>query len=1833
MKKIFPLLLCFLSLSMQLMAIEPEKPEGTGDTCVDPWLIATPGNLVWYAQRNNSGEQYSMFAKLTADIDLGDDQTMLGTSENPYWAEFDGNGHSITVNYTATEDYTALFRYVKGATIKNLHVKGNISTGYPYAGGMVAYNAGGLSIENCQCSVTITSTFTTAQEGFHGGIISYNNGTEYLTDVLFDGKLLGPNATNCGGMIGLSKFIVFDQNDKLKNCLFCPQEVTFSTTGACTFCRDEEFRDLDATNSYYSTAFGEVQGTEASASQLSSGEICYTLNNGGSNWYQTIGTDTYPVLDNTHATVYGGLDACPTGSTYSNKTHDLADSRYVDAEGYVYQDCNNEGCTGKLLTDAMVEAEYDETNDCYIINSLPNLLWLANQVNNGNTAINGKLGKDIDMRSSQTMIGTSTNKYAGTFDGGNYTINVNYTATENNTGLFRYVDGATIKNLKTAGAISTGYKFAGGVASYVAGATTINNCQSSVTITSTFTEDKEGTHGGIVGDNEGELTLSNSLFTGSLVGSYAKNCGGLVGWTASKATITGCWFKPSNVTFSSTNSYTMSRGNNVTVNHSYYTSAFGKTQGTATTESTLVSGEVCYNLNGGVTDGTQAWYQTLGTDDAPVFNDNTHGTVYGGTTQCPLNTYSNTNSSHALSSEDGISHCTNNGCTYVEYQAAQQDDSGYYLIGNKGNLIWFANQVNNGQITIKGKLTQNIDLGNNQTMIGTAGNPYCGTFDGDFHTITVHYNTSADYTALFRYSGKDGDYSAYATINNLNVAGTIETSAKYAGGFAASAYGIQMHRCHSSVDITSSVDGECCSSGFVAYDPYGSTLTNCLFDGSLTGENAYDWTGFTCTNNHEPIVSSCLFVPSAINISTTGTSHIMVSWKGGAVTTYSGSNTYYIMPKTYSGNITLNADDTNSTSATSEELSFGHVCYGLNGGVTDGTQIWYQTIGTDACPVYDSTHGTVYRKEHVCTAPAASDYSNAAIPTVYDQDGIYTCENCNTAFYQPCEYDGSTYYLISNLGNFIWFANKVKYGNNGLCGKLTADIDFGDNQTMIGTGDYWYAGTFDGDGHTITVKYVASEKHVGIFRYASGSTIQNLRTSGSINTDYQSVGGIVAYANGVNIINCECCVAITSTWDGDAYAGGIVGQGSAVTFTNVVFSGKLLCGTCSVVGGFIGTDVSGSTFRNCLFIPSEAKAGNSSNVYTFGKASTVSNCYYTNQLEGTFQGSKAYSDLLENGEICYELNNSVSDGTQAWYQNLNNGLTVDAYPVPFNTHGTVFKGDDACPSTRAYSNISHDLAYVNGYNRCQREGCAYHELVPFSITGNEYSRIQFDKIENTAGSITVELEYTGDPSRTEWLSYTYGDYLPLSQNETVYFRAKETDGKNTTFSVDNSNYIKFSITYGSVSTNGNVMSLLSSDLDATMPAYAFYGLFKDCTALTKAPDLGSESLSANCYHNMFSGCTGLTTAPELPATTLAESCYTRMFYGCTGIKSAPALPAEKVEKYSYREMFSGCSALETPPVISANEMGESSCYYMFSKCTSLKTPPALPAMTLASSCYYYMFSGCTALTSLPELPATTLAENCYRLMFDGCTNLKVNTLGLGTAWSIPASATTASNWNTKMFQNTGGNFTSNPEIGTTYYVLDKPYTREMSNNWGTLVLPFDIDYDAENTDYKLYYLSAASSDALTFTEYTSQTIAAGTPVVVKKLSGDAIEIEPASNSTFSTTITPSTTCTGWTMNGTYKELTGQTGMYFIAQNKFWWAESPISIAPFRAWFTTTSENAKSMTIQVADDSEVEAIGEITADGEVNFYDTPIYNIGGQRLNTPQRGQINIINGKKYLLNK
>lgn len=145
-------------------------------------------------------------------------------------------------------------------------------------------------------------------------------------------------------------------------------------------------------------------------------------------------------------------------------------------------------------------------------------------------------------------IGNSSTKFSGTFDGKNHTIS-NLKTSGQYSGLFGYVNGATIQNLTVNVTNNAGATSAGGLVGAVNGTTTIRNCTVNGTIS--------GTHqvGGFVGfaqgvyqDNtlvlpcnltiEGGINNATVTTTSQASDNNRTSAGGFVGYVNAGATVT-----------------------------------------------------------------------------------------------------------------------------------------------------------------------------------------------------------------------------------------------------------------------------------------------------------------------------------------------------------------------------------------------------------------------------------------------------------------------------------------------------------------------------------------------------------------------------------------------------------------------------------------------------------------------------------------------------------------------------------------------------------------------------------------------------------------------------------------------------------------------------------------------------------------------------------------------------------------------------------------------------------------------------------------------------------------------------------------------------------------------------------------------------------------------------------------------------------------------------------------------------------------------------------------------------------------------------------------------
>ena len=212
-------------------------------------------------------------------------------------------------------------------------------------------------------------------------------------------------------------------------------------------------------------------------------------------------------------------------------------------------------------------------------------------------------------------------------------------------------------------------------------------------------------------------------------------------------------------------------------------------------------------------------------------------------------------------------------------------------------------------------------------------------------------------------------------------------------------------------------------------------------------------------------------------------------------------------------------------------------------------------------------------------------------------------------------------YEISTAAELAWFRDYVNGGKLSVCAKLTADIDLKDfchaadaskeeqSWEPIGNGSKRYAGTFDGNGHTISNLYIKVQRRgVGFFGYmeygtiknivfdnaqventgnnypftgivvgAAFGTLQNLKTlkNCSVKSSVRALGGI-AGAITQSCSNLENNATVSGIYE----VGGIAGSFSQYTLSSCVNNGMVTENSSGECGGIVGF-LSSGTIEDC----------------------------------------------------------------------------------------------------------------------------------------------------------------------------------------------------------------------------------------------------------------------------------------------------------------------------------------------------------------------------------------------------------------------------------------------------------------------------------------------------------------------------------------------------------------------------------------------------------------------------------------------------------------------------
>lgn len=253
------------------------------------------------------------------------------------------------------------------------------------------------------------------------------------------------------------------------------------------------------------------------------------------------------------------------------------------------------------------------------INSADDWTVFAKMVKSGMTTLNASLTTDIEVTDG-TMIGegttssgaSNTRAYEGTFDGGGHTITfTNVETTTQATAPFRFVNGATIKKLHTTGSMSSTMNVMGGIVGFAQGSTKIQDCRSSINLTTSDTSN-DATIGGMLGlgdDSPTAITIQNCMYTGHITGDHGIS--GMVGYlrNGKDATISSVLYAGRTTYTGESNLRNIQRANaDPTMTACYYVEAVGNNdQGAQATLTQQISGALAYSLQNG--QGEQHWGQ------------------------------------------------------------------------------------------------------------------------------------------------------------------------------------------------------------------------------------------------------------------------------------------------------------------------------------------------------------------------------------------------------------------------------------------------------------------------------------------------------------------------------------------------------------------------------------------------------------------------------------------------------------------------------------------------------------------------------------------------------------------------------------------------------------------------------------------------------------------------------------------------------------------------------------------------------------------------------------------------------------------------------------------------------------------------------------------------------------------------------------------------------------------------------------------------------------------------------------------------------------------------
>lgn len=687
-----------------------------------------------------------------------------------------------------------------------------------------------------------------------------------------------------------------------------------------------------------------------------------------------------------------------------------------------------------------------------------------------------------------------------------------------------------------------------------------------------------------------------------------------------------------------------------------------------------------------------------------------------------------------------------------------------YLISSAADWNTFAANVNSGY-SYSGKfvkLTSNIGTAEIPvtTMVGDLVDAvyysFKGTFDGDNHTLTFHYNYTEpssqhlNRVAPFRYING-------ATIKKLRVAGDINMDKPNAGGLFCvnDIYNDSRSNiidCIVSVNITGYKDY---CGGFAAVAS-NTTFTRCVYNGRLN-IGRYSG-GFSAQGNKKTIIDNCLCAPTA-GSEIYSRSGNFVNEKNAVIT-----NSYYTLLPNPTSSILTQGTRAYTSVPPAEPAVFTHcqpLIDGNNYYVEGNATIINLPDGYDYTgSVIPVTYGMTFKGTPLTET---TDFIASFTPSPVKEKGVYTLtlsgNNSHNYYgsvsqtftvidgYLEGEGTAEDPYLIKDEHDWSVLTNKVNVGTGANSYyKLAKDLNIAEGEpinTIIGTTTHPFRGHFDGGWHTLTININRTGLiYAAPFGVVDGATIENLKVAGTIRTDNKFAGGILGWVNNTDdtrethINNCISVVNIESSTNGDGSHGGLAGQveKGLLRFENCAFEGSITGDKTDKCAGFVSWRQGNVKYNNCTMAGTISIHNNPSiadNTANFHRndGGTFTNAYYITPSKQQFiQGT--------------EITSSATAPTNGLYRKYT--VSANNYYVP---SVTISELDNSTTTTFSYTGsvipvnpVVTNYGWTLTKNTDYTVNLTYSETAEGDYTAAEniqeagYYKMTFTGINNYGGS-------------------------------------------------------------------------------------------------------------------------------------------------------------------------------------------------------------------------------------------------------------------------------------------------------------------------------------------------------------------------------------------------------------------------------------------------------------------------------------------------------------------